>query len=366
MSDRNIRFVASLIAVAGVLLSPAGCTRSAGQEAASPKENPGASPVRYVKVTQQAVPETLDLAAKVAADPTKVVRIFPPASGRVLSIAVKPGDHVRRGQTVAVLSSSDVASARSDYLKANIEAQRATRAMEREKVLFEHGAVAEKDYIDASAQAESARAELARASERLTLLNVSPSGTSDRVPLVATASGVVLDVSAAPGEYSKSLESANPLLTIADLSTVWIVGDVYEKDVAKLARGKQVTVTVQAYPGRQWSGHIDSISGALDPATRTLKAWLVLANRDQRLKPEMFATIHVRTATHQALVVPAAAIIRGGSATYVFVNNSGKPEQRTVTIGQTIDGKVEILKGLHNGDEIAADGAELLSGGLTE
>ena len=273
---------------------------------------------------------------------------------------------MRGGQIVAILSSSDVAVARSDYVKANIEAQRATQAMDREKVLFDHGAVAEKDYIDARAQAESARADLARANERLTLLNVSPSGTSDRVPLAATAGGVVLDVSAAPGEFSKSLESANPLLTIADLSTVWIVGDVYEKDVAKLARGKQVTVTVQAYPGRQWSGHIDSISGALDPTTRTLKAWLILANADQRLKPEMFGTIHVRTATHQALVVPAAAIIRGGNATYVFVNDSGKPEQRTVTIGQTVDGKVEILKGLHNGEEIAADGAELLNQGVTE
>ena len=368
MSDRNFCFVGSLLAVAGVLLSLAGCTRSAGQNpsAASPREKPNASPVRYVKVTQQAVPETLDLTAKVQADPTKVVRIFPPASGRVVSIAVKPGDQVRGGQIVAILSSSDVAVARSDYVKANIEAQRATQAMDREKVLFDHGAVAEKDYIDARAQAESARADLARASERLTLLNVSPSGTSDRVPLAATAGGVVLDVSAAPGEFSKSLESANPLLTIADLSTVWIVGDVYEKDVAKLARGKQVTVTVQAYPGRQWSGHIDSISGALDPTTRTLKAWLILANADQRLKPEMFGTIHVRTATHQALVVPAAAIIRGGNATYVFVNDSGKPEQRTVTIGQTVDGKVEILKGLHNGEEIAADGAELLNQGVTE
>ncbi len=368
MLDRKFHRAALLLAALGILLPLAGCDHSPGQDSAKTpaKDQPSESPVRYVKVVQQTLPETLDLAAKVQADPTKVVRIFPPASGRVVAIEVKPGDHVRRGQTVAVLNSSDVASAHADYAKANIEAERATRAMERQKLLFEHGAAAEKDYIDARAQADSARAELARATQRLELLNVSPSASTDRVLLVAPAGGVVLDVSAAPGELSKSLESANPLITVADLNTVWVVGDVYEKDVAKVSRVKHVTVTLQAYSGQQWSGRIDSISGALDPATRTLKVRVVLPNPDQRLKPEMFGTIHVNAGTHQALVVPASAIIREGNATTVFVNNAGKPEQRTVTVGQTVEGKVEIVSGLRVGEEVAADGAELLKGGPTE
>jgi membrane fusion protein, heavy metal efflux system len=351
----------------GVSLLLAGCTQPRQDSAKTPPNyQPGDGPVRYLKVIEQTLPEGLDLAAKVQPDPTKVVRIFPPASGRVVAIEVKPGDRVRRGQTVASLSSSDVASARSDFAKANIETGRATRAMERQRVLFEHGAAAEKDYIDAHAQADAARAELARAQQRLELLNVIPSATTDRVTLVSPGSGVVLDVSAAPGEFSKSLESANPLITVADLSTVWIVGDVYEKDVAKVGRGKPVTVTLQAYPGRQWSGRIDSLAGTLDATTRTLKVRVALPNPDQRLKPEMFGTIHVKAGTHQALVVPAAAIIREGNATIAFVKNAGKPEQRTVTVGQTVDGNVEILTGLRAGDEVAADGAELLRGGPTE
>lgn len=355
------------LAAINTLLGLGGCSQL-GQQAANtpPEEQPGEGPIRYVQVVQQSVPETLDLAAKVQTDPTKVVRIFPPASGRVVAIEVKPGDHVRRGQTVAVLNSSDVASARSDFTKANIEAERATRAVERQKLLFEHGASAEKDYIDARAQADAAGAELARARQRLELLNVSPSASTDRVALVAPASGVVLDVSAAPGEFSKSLESASPLITVADLSTIWIVGDVYEKDVAKLGRGKQVTVTLQAYPGEQRSGRIGSISGALDPTTRTLKVRVVLPNSDQRLKPEMFGTIHLKAGTHQALVVPAAAIIREGNMTTVFVKDTGKPEQRRVTVGQTVDGSVEILSGLRAGDEVAAQGAELVKGGPSE
>src|SRR5229473_7879798 len=346
------------------LLALAGCTQPVGQDPAKAPTGiqPYGDPVRYVKVVEQSIPETLDLAAKVQADPTKVVRIFPPASGRVVAIEGKPGDYVQRGQTVAVLNSSDVASARSDYAKANIEAERATRAMERQKRLFEHGAAAEKDYIDALAQADAAHAELVRATQRLELLNVSPSGATDHVTLASPGSGIVLDVSAAPGEFSKSLESANPLVTIADLNTVWIVGDVYEKDVAKLDRGKHVSVTLQAYPDKQWNGHIDSISGALDPTTRTLKVRVALSNPGQRLKPEMFGAIHVRAGTHQALVVPSGAIIREGNTTTVFLNSAGKPEQRTVTIGQTVDGNIEIVNGLRAGEEVAAVGAELLKG----
>lgn len=365
---RRFSLNTSVFSVVSILLLLAGCDSSASKGTAGTlsTEQPRESPVRYVRVAQQTIPETLDLAAKVQPDPTKVVRIFPPASGRVLAIDVKPGDHVRRGQALASLSSSDVASARSDFTKASIEAERTTRAMERQKVLFEHGAAAEKDYIDARAQADAAHAELARTRERLQLLNVNPAATTDRVTLVSPAGGVVLDVSAAPGEFSRSLESANPLITVADLDTVWIVGDVYEKDLAKVVRGKPVTVTLQAYPGKEWTGHIDSLSGALDPTTRTLKVRVALANPDQRLKPEMFGTIHVRAGTHQALAVPAAAIIREGDATTVFVKNAGKPEQRTVTVGQAIDGNVEILSGLRLGDEVAAEGAELLKGGPSE
>ena len=355
-----LSFVALAIAIAG-------CGNS-GSEAvkAQSKVETNADPVRFVEVVEQSIPDTLDLAAKAQADPTKVVHIFPPASGRVVAVEVKPGDHVRRGQTVAILNSSDVATARSDYAKAKIEADRATRAVERQELLFEHGAAAEKDFIDARAQADASRAELARAQQRLDLLNVKSSASSDSVPLIAPASGVVLDVSAAAGEFSKSLESANPLITVADLNMIWIVGDAYEKDVAKLNRGKPVSITLQAYPDRQWKGRIESISGALDPASRTLKVRVTLSNGDQRIKPEMFGTIHIQSGTHQGLVVPATAIIHEGSTTTAFVKSGGKTEQRAVTTGLTIGGNVEITSGLHPGDEVAAEGAELLKGGPTE
>jgi len=354
----------SILILNAALVTLSGCSHSGEVEVkAASNDQPATNSVRYIQVAQEIVPDTVDLAAKVEPDPTKVIRIFPPTAGRVVSISVKPGDRVKGGQTVAVLNSSDAASARSDFAKAKIETERTARIVEREKLLFEHGAAAEKDYLDAQAQADSARAELARAQQRLDLLNVSPTAETDRVSLVAPAGGVVLDVNAAPGEFSKSLESANPLITIADLDTVWIIGDLYEKDAAKVSVDKPVTIAVQAYGNQTWTGRIDSVSGALDPVTRTLKVRVALTNPKQMLKPEMFASMRVRVGTHNAIVVPASAIIREGNAATVFAKVGNTQEQRRVTVGQTVDGKVEVLSGVRVGEEVAADGAELLTGG---
>lgn len=329
-----------------------------------PTPSPQVKPVEYVAVSQQAFEDRLELAAKVQPDPTKVFRIFPPASGRILGIEVKPGDNVHRGETLALIDSSDAASARSDYAKAKIESDRAARAADREKALFEHGAIAEKDYIDSRAAADSAEAELARAKQHLEVLDINPAAATDRVPLLSPGRGVVLTVSAAPGEFSKSLDNADPLITMADLSTVWIVGDVFEKDIAKVQPGKQVVISVDAYPGKQWTGRIESLSGALDPTSRTLKVRVALANANEKLKPEMFAAIHVNVGKRDAIVVPDSAVVHQGQSTSVFVQNgNGQPEQRNVTIGQTVDGEVEITAGLQIGQRIAIHGAELLTGG---
>ncbi len=323
----------------------------------------GTSPVQFVTAAQEPIEDELDLAAKVQADPARSFRVFAPASGRVLSIQVKPGDNVRRGETLATIESADAGSAQSDFVKAEIEASRARRAADREKVLLDHGAVAEKDYIDAKAASDSAQAELARAKRHLEVLGMNAQGASDNIPLLSPSRGVVLTVGAATGEFSKSLDNADPLLTIADLSTVWIVGDVFEKDISKVRPGTKATITVDAFPGRTWSGRINSVSGALDPISRTLKVRVALPNPGNQLKPEMFAAIHLDTGTHTAIVVPAAAVIHKGQNTVVYLENNGKPEQRNVTTGHLVDGKVEITSGLENGQRVAANGAELLTEG---
>jgi cobalt-zinc-cadmium efflux system membrane fusion protein len=358
-----------LIRAAGLLGLSAGVLVTAchRESAANGPENPALQPadaaVRYVAAAEQPVADHLEISAKVQADPARMFRVYPPASGRVLGIKVKPGDTVTRGEVLATIDSADAASAQSDLTKAQIEAQRAQRAADREKVLLEHGAVAEKDYIDAKAAADSAQAELARARQHLALLGINAGSTGDPIPLVSPSRGVVLTVGGAPGEFSKSLDNADPLMTIADLSNVWIVGDVFEKDIAKVQPGTRATVTVEAFPGQQWTGRIDSVSGALDAVTRTLKVRVELANPGEKLKPEMFAKILVDVGSHKAIVIPALAIIHEGQNTIVFVDNNGKPEQQNVSTGQAVDGNVEITSGVHVGQRVAVNGAELLTGG---
>jgi membrane fusion protein, heavy metal efflux system len=354
-----------VLAAASLSIGMAGCHQSSAPAAAGNPQAP-ADPIRWIAASEQAVQNELDLSAKVQADQAKSYRVFPPASGRVLGIQVKPGDTVSRGETLATIDSADAAAAQSDLVKAEIEAERAQRAADRQKVLFDHGAIAEKDYIDTRAAADSAQAELSRARRRMEVLGIAPGAKTDRIPLLSPSRGIVLTVSAAPGELSKSLDNADPLLTIADLSTVWIMGDVFEKDIAKVQPGTKVAVTVDAFPGQRWNGRIDSVSGALDPVTRTLKVRVTLPNPGEKLKPEMFAAIHVDLGSHNAISVPSTAVIHEGQTTVVFVENNGKPEQRNVMTGRAIDGKVEITSGLEAGQRVAANGAELLTGGTSQ
>ena len=357
---------AGLLVAASLSMGIAACHQQPSAPTPSGNSQASEEPVRYVAASEQAVQDQLDLSAKVQADPARSYRVFAPASGRVLGIQVKPGDVVSRGEALATIDSADAAGAQSDLAKAEIEAERAQRAADREKVLFDHGAVAEKDYIDAKAAADSAQAELARSRRHLEVLGMTPGAKTDRIPLLSPSRGIVLTVSAAPGEFSKSLDNADPLLTIADLSTVWIMGDVFEKDIAKVQPGTKVTVTVDAFPGQQWAARIESVSGALDPVTRTLKVRVALPNPGEKLKPEMFAAIHVDLGNHKAIVVPSTAVIHEGQSTVVYVEVNGKPEQRNVTTGRAVDGKVEITAGLEAGQQVAVNGAELLTGGASQ
>ncbi len=317
--------------------------------------------LRTITVERKQIPDYLDLTGRIQADPTKVVRIFAPVGGRVATVQVRPGDRVRKGQTVALLQSSDVSSARADYLKARADAELKEKALSRASILFENQVLSEKEFQQASAEAEMAKAELERARDRLRVLGVSPEGSSNSFAVIAPRAGIVLDVGAAPGEFSKSLDAPAPICTIADLSTIWAVGDIYERDMASLKPGTPVQVTVSAYADEKLSGRVAAISGSLDPVTRTQKLRVVLANPGERLKPEMFASIRLLRSTATGIVIPTSAVLREGAAAYVFVQKAPSHfERRQVTPGRATDGEVTIFSGLNPGETIVAEGALLL------
>ncbi|HYL22361.1 MAG TPA: efflux RND transporter periplasmic adaptor subunit [Gemmatimonadales bacterium] len=373
-----------VIAAAAVALAATGCSR--GRAARPPVANAAvlapdtatssstdflvredARGITTAAVTAEPMPDYLEVAGRIQADPTRVVRVYPPVSGRLVSVDVRPADYVEQGQVLAVLASSDVAVARAAYRQAQADAHVKRQALERARLLYDNHVIALRDYQQAQADAVSAEAMLESAVERLELLNVDTAVSSDQLPVRAPRAGVVTDLQAAPGEYSKSLDNSNPLCTIADLSTVWAVGDVYEKDVASVKVGDSARVITSAYPTESRRGRVTAISSTVDTTTRALKVRVVLANPGGRLKPDMFATIRVVRAVRTAVLVPQSALVREGASAYLFVQTApGRYQRRAVTVGSDVaPNRVEVTSGLAPGDTVVIEGAELLRAATT-
>jgi cobalt-zinc-cadmium efflux system membrane fusion protein len=332
---------------------------------ASEKSSVSAAPVtpayQTATVEVRSIAAELALPATVQPDPARVVHVFAPLSGRLVSLKVKAGDRVRAGQPVAVIQSSDAAGARSDYEKARAQSERSEAALRRATLLFQHEVIAAKDLEDATAQAASDKSDLARTRERLELLGLGDAAASDMVTVRAPRSGVVVETTSASGEFSKSLDASNPLLTIADLDSVWVVGNCYERDLESVRRGSEVSITTDAWPGRRWRGRIDSIADVLDPATRTVKVRVVLGNADRSLKPDMFAGIHVSRPALRVAVVPAVALLHEGNDAFVIVQKAKDSfEKRAVQVERSSAQEVLLRSGLNAGESVVTTGAELL------
>jgi cobalt-zinc-cadmium efflux system membrane fusion protein len=307
----------------------------------------------------------LEVPAHVTADPAHVVHMYPPLSGRILGLNILPGQNVTKGQVIAQLQSNDIAVARSDFEKAKIEVIRADSALNRGKLLLAHDVLSQADFAELQATDQVAHSELDRSKQHIHELGFAENSVSDTVALRAPISGVVLDIGTATGEMQRSLDNATSIATIANLDTVWIVGDVFEKDLATLRSGRTVEIVIPAYPDLKLTGRIDNVSDALDPTTHTLKLRVVLANPKHLLKSDMFATIRIAGAVRSTFILPDTAVLHEGDKTFVFVvDSSGKFDQRIVTVGRSlISGTVkniEVLSGLNDGDKVVTTGGALL------
>jgi cobalt-zinc-cadmium efflux system membrane fusion protein len=348
------------------------CGSQAQQQTAAPPADSSSAPteisipanssgVQTIVLANKSVPDYLEIPGRVEPDPTKVIRVYPPLGGRVASVEVRPGDHVHRGQVIAVLDSSDIVAARSDYQKVRTDAELKARALERAADLYQHKAIAEKDYQQAVADDQTAKSELDRAQTQLKVLGASPEGAMDRLAVTAPRDAVVLDIGAAPGEFSKSLDAPAPLYTLADLSTVWVLGDVYEKDIVGVKAGDRAEITVSAYPGQTLEGRVGNVGDAIDPVTHALRLRVVLPNPGEKLKPEMFASIRVLRATLNGIQVPTSALLRESGGVFVFVQKSpGHFEKRAVTTARAVGSDVEITQGLQAGETVVTEGALLV------
>lgn len=350
--------------------SLAACGGASKEQAAAPPKDSSSSEVTLpadstgietTVIARRVLPDYLNIPGKIQPDPTSVIHVYPPLGGRVTSVEIRPGDHVHKGQELALLDSADVAAARSDFQKARADSDLKQKALDRAADLYQHKAIAEKDYQQAVADAQMSKSELDRTRTQLKVLGVSPDGAMDKLAVTAPRDAVVLDVGAAPGEFSKSLDAPLPLCTLADLKTVWALGDVFEKDLVGLKAGAPAEITANAYPGQKWDGRVGNIGDAVDPVTRTLKLRVILANPGEKLKPEMFASIRILRATLDGIAIPASSVLRETRGAYVFVQKSPVHfEKRSVTLGRTFGNDIEVLSGLQQGESVVTNGALLL------
>jgi membrane fusion protein, heavy metal efflux system len=343
-----------------IFLCLAGCTNR-NSHSADAAATPEKSPIEVTTVHSQAATDRLDLTARVVPDPTRVVHVFSQVAGRLVALYVRPGQEVQKGETIGTIQSSDISQARADYDRARIEVARSDRQLDRGKLLLQHEVMSQRDFDDLEAADQASHSELTRAAQKIAMLGFSPEGTSDNVSLRAPISGAVLDIGSASGEMQRSLDNATAIATIANLDSIWVVGDVFERDLSSVRNAKSVDITFPAYPGETWHGLVSNISDAIDPVSRTLKVRVVLPNPGHRLKPEMFATLTIARGTSQVFVLPATAVVHEGPSTFVFLEASpGKYERRQVTVGTTQDQTVVISEGLKDQDRVVTSGAALL------
>jgi len=320
------------------------------------------------------LPETLTVTAVIEPNGDRVSHVTARIPARVVRVLAKLGDDVQKGETLALLDSPEHGEAEAQYLKANARLKVALASYERQKLLYEKKIGALKDVQAAEADYLEAKAELAAAEQKLRLLGFSQDeierlkreGKSfhDTFPLLSPFAGRIVEKHVAAGEV---VDPSTKLFTLADLSTVWVTLDIYEKDLAKVKVGSAVTLSVAAYPDQRFTGKIIYISDLVDEKTRTAKVRVEVHNPGRNLKPGMFAEAKIATygETKTALLVPKSAVSYLEEGPIVFVEEGGGFAVRKVTLGEEGDGVVAIKEGLVEGEKVVVQGgyelkAELL------
>lgn len=336
------------------------------------------SQIRTAVVQTTAVPvDEVVAPGKVQTDPNRISRVSLPVAGRIVSVDVRMGDYVRAGQPLLRLESPDAEGAASDCFKAEAGESQAKAALnkaradlDRTRDLYDHGAAPKKDVLNAEAEVARTQADLQEAlaakqqsRRKMTILGLKPCEFGQKVVVRAPISGKVLEISAVPGEYRN--DTSAPLMTIADLSTVWVASGVPESSIRLIQPGERVTIELSAYPGEVFQGRVRRVADTVDPVTRSVEVLTELRNPDGRLRPEMYARIHHSHSSRIVPAVPASAVIRATGQAWVFVAKSPNEfERKTVQTGDDMGPNVPVLEGLQPGERIVVDGAMLLEGAI--
>ncbi len=360
-----------LSAATALLVALASCHSKT--EAADPKDDRvcvSDSLARMISIDSAFISQVNDqvkLSGEVSFNDNKVVRIFPFSGGQVQKVMVSLGDRVRRGQTLAVIKSADVAGNYSDLSVANTDIAIAKKQMDNQESLFKNGITSEREYTEAK---ENYNKAVSNAEKIKTQIAINGGGQTDANGMYVIKSpidGYVVEKNAEAGGFIRGDNSQN-LFTIGDIKQVWIWANVYEADVSRVRTGYEADVTTLAYPGRVFKGKIDEQNEILDPQSKVMKIRIALQNDSLLLKPEMFASVIIRSEEKTSTVtIPATAVVNDNGKTFVVVyHDRCDLELRSIEVSKTFKQFAYIKSGLQAGEKVISHNQILLYRALLE
>lgn len=323
--------------------------------------NPNLFPL--VTVVSRAVTDRLSGTCVVNPDVNRLVPVNALGGGRVVQLHATLGQYVQKGQTLVTISSPDLSGALSDYMKAQADAALARKQLERARLLLEHGTIAQKDLETAEDAEQKAQVDLRTTDERVRMLGGDPGHPTPYIELKAPIAGTIIEQNVTTAAGVKSPDNAPNLFTIADLSHVWVMCDVYENDLPRTRVGEVARIRLNAYPDRTFAGRIGNITQVLDPNTRTAKVRVEIDNSTGVMRPGMFAVAELESGTPQSrLALPTTAILQLHDADWVFMK-AGPTAFRRIQVrgGQEIEpGIQEILQGLSAGQQVVRNALQFV------
>jgi cobalt-zinc-cadmium efflux system membrane fusion protein len=320
-------------------------------------EHPDQFPL--VAATSYAATSTIQVTGTVNPDISRTIPVISIASGRVLEIHARIGDYVKKGQLLMDVQSTDVSGAFGTYLKAVNDEQLAKVQLDRAKLLYDKGAIPKSQVEIAQNAEDNAKAGLSAAEEQLRVLGVDKDHPAATVKVYSPASGYIIaqNVTAAGAAGVTFAGSANAF-TIADLSHVWIVCDVYENNLPMVHLGQKADIRLAAYPDRVLTGVISDIGAVLDPQIRTAKVRIQVDNPNTLMRIGMFATATIHGKASEARVqIPASAVLHLHDRDWVYVPaGDNKFRRLSVRGGNSLPGNMqEILSGLDVGQQVVSN-----------
>lgn len=367
--------------VALLLCLPLACSRNDGPgmpaagkatetEAAAPHATETTKRIEVSEVSYTTDHPALMLSGKMAYGDDRYSKISSPLVGRAVEVRAHLGDHVKAGEILLVIDSPEIASVYSDYVKEASELEYSTRSYELAKDLYETKALAQKDLKQAENDLIKARAEFRRAKERLLSLRVPAAEVekplaqqriTSRFELKSPLDGTVVERAVTPGQ-SVGGDADQVLFTVADLGKLQVIADLYERDLSLVKVSQMAAVTVEAYPGEEFTAVVASVGDLVDQNTRTIKVRAWVSNEQHRLKPEMFARLKIDVGDAGSfLTLPKEAVLETDGKYFVYLQSpDNRYERREVKVSSVAGDHVRILDGLVPGQRVVTKGAVLI------